>query len=229
MTKYLLIFPILMFMLSGSDKSLAQDGKLDKTLEGLIVESPAERRNNVEFIAKNHQQIVQQLIILASKKDDHRDVNSSKELAIELLGELRASESAQMLVDQIALKVPVIVTAVIPFQDFPALRALIKIGNPSIEAIFRRLSPLEHLVELTPLGPHDLHLFALVIREVDGEEVGLFRLQLVLKNAKTEKQKKNFSDLIEIYKKKEDEFDIKDAILADKIKEPTAPTKPQPK
>ncbi len=57
----------------------------------------------------------------------------------------------------------------------------------------------------------DLHLFAYVIRQVDGDEVGLFRLQLAAKNAQGT-HKINLLNLIDIYKLNENELQIRQAI-----------------
>jgi hypothetical protein len=134
---------------------------------------------------------------------------------IRMLGVYRAGEAVNFLVNNVALQVPTVSTDIVPFIDYPCVQALIEIGSPSTAGIFHRLSPIARLVDPNPLKESDLHLFAYIIREIDGHEVGLFRLERELNGAKRTKQKENLPNLIEIYKRREGEFDIKKVLLVD--------------
>lgn len=133
--------------------------------------------------------------------------------AIDLLGDYRAKDAADLLVVNctVHLLFGVMMDNNI-LAGYPSIQALVNIGNPSVEAILRRMMSVEHLVDPKPLEPRDLHAFAYIVSQIDGEEVGLFRLELALKEANTEKQKKSFTELVEIYKKKESVFDLKRAL-----------------
>lgn len=134
--------------------------------------------------------------------------------AIQMLGNYRAVEAVNFLIRNVSLRSGATQYDYTPLGDFSCVHALIKIGNPSIAGILRRLSPVGNVVDPNLLNEQDLHLFAYIIREIDGHEVGLFRLEEALKGASGANQQ-NLLKLIEIYKRKESGFDINRVLLTE--------------
>lgn len=197
------------------------------TINQLTSNEPLQRWVARNQLSSDRHGLIKQLLEIAQKDREDQDhfsydkFNVPQDMAIQLLGDYRAAEAANFLVRCISLEGEGSRFSDSVLGIYPSVRALVQIGQPSINAIFFRLSPIEHLVDTNPLNERDFHLFAYVIRQIDGDEVGLFRLQLALKNATPEKQKGNFNNLIEIYKRKEDEFAIRSAFLPEPLKNMT--------
>ena len=139
--------------------------------------------------------------------------------AVELLGKYRSREAVKFLVDHVSLRTHGLSLSLMRFDGFPAVRALIQIGNPSVQEILRRMKPTYQ--DEAEYPERDLHLFAYIIREVDGHEVGLFRLQLAAKDA-TGTHKLNLLNLIDIYQKRESELQIRQIMEAETEARPSA-------
>lgn len=131
--------------------------------------------------------------------------------AFDLLGNYRAEKAVEFLANNVTLAVNNVQFDYVPLGLYPSARALIQIGNPSVQEILRRMKPLGEGAEY---DQRDLHLFAYVIRQVDGDEVGLFRLQQAAKSAQGT-HKLNLLNLIDIYKRNESEFDIRKLLAQD--------------
>lgn len=125
--------------------------------------------------------------------------------AIKSLGLHRSASSVGLLCQQISTPVYSLALESTELHQYPWVHALIKIGSPSVREILRRMKPNSSAAIEYP--ERDLHLFAYVIREVDGYETGLFRLELAAKDAEGT-HKLNLLNLIEIYEKKESELEI---------------------
>jgi hypothetical protein len=92
-------------------------------------------------------------------------------LLIELLGEYRAVEGANMLVKRIDYSPPGLRDRELhPLNKYPAAKALVSIGSASFPAINRRLAH--------PVTDRQLAILAWVIYLIDGEELGKYRLDL---------------------------------------------------
>lgn len=147
----------------------------------------------------------------AELKKTKRSMPDSMRLrfAISLLGKYHSEEAIEFLVDNVGMKVNGMSLALVAFGNYPFVTAAIETGNSSVQEILRRMKPL---VSTSPEYPErDLHLFAYIIRQVDGDEVGLYRLRLAAKDAQGT-HKINLINLIDIYKLNEDEFQIRRAI-----------------
>ena len=140
---------------------------------------------------------IKTLIQLAGAKEEKPQWRGPKDLAVELLGEYRATEAIDLLVKDVSYRVPAISPADDSLVGYTCAKALIEIGSPSVQAIVRCLQQ--------PAKEKELMLFAHVIRRIDGEDVGLFRLEAALKETPLG-AKKNIESLIEIYKAKRTDF-----------------------
>jgi hypothetical protein len=129
--------------------------------------------------------------------------NSPKEIAIELLGELRVVKAAPALVEDINYH-PMGESGApkLPIDYFPCVQALIKIGLPATKAIFEKC---ENKIE-----DKNLILYAWVISYVDGDEVGKYRIELELKKTKDPTKKRNLEQLLKVYKTKKTSFPLDD-------------------
>lgn len=116
--------------------------------------------------------------------------------AIQLLGQYRASESIDILLQRITFQ-PMISrgstdSALVPHR-FPAVEALINIGLPSTKAFIQSLAK--------PHSDEELQFFALVVANVDAEnELAVQRLRLAEKRAAPidREHQRNFARLIEL-------------------------------
>ena len=120
--------------------------------------------------------------------------NNSRQIAIELLGEYRATEAVDVLITNISYRVASISSGEYTVASaYPSVRALAKIGTPSLAAIIARLDQ--------PATEKEMKLFATVFRLVDGEDVAILRAELALKKAEGLK-KKNLEQLVALLKAK---------------------------
>lgn len=192
--------------------TLISPSAADVQKDALNSTDSASRQRALQSLMNTRIQTIQLLkdIVGQQREGKRLDYNSSQILAINSLGEMRAQEAVVMLCDKVQLRASGRVSEDIPFGNYPSVGALVQIGNPSVQEILRRMRPL---TSITPeYASRDLRLFAYIIREVDGHEVGLFRLQLAARDAQGT-HKINLLNLIEIYQKRESELDIKKAIL----------------
>ncbi len=145
--------------------------------------------------------VVKQLLAIAQAKkmpEKRRLSPSSPQvLAIELLGEYRAEEAVEFLVDNITMYAPGLsIDEDGPAIGYPCVHALVNIGLPSVKEILKRLN--------FSVTEKELRLYNTVIWMVDGD-VGLLRLENALKHA-TEKNRANLKTLIRMHKAKEWQF-----------------------
>ena len=140
--------------------------------------------------------LIKCLLVIAEKQIKAGELHSSKELAIELLGEFRAEEAVPLLVSEIEFEAPVKILGDLDVAAaYPAARALAKVGIPAVEEIVRRLEG--------PASEKRMKLFATVFRLVDGDDIAVLRAELALKKAEGQQQKKNIEQLIELLKAKQ--------------------------
>ncbi len=148
---------------------------------------------------------VQQLIdtVEMEAKKPRRSLNDDMRLnaAISLLGDYRAVEAVSFLVKNVDLEANTINLSLVAFANLPSVNSLIKIGNPSVDAI------LNYARQDSEISEHKLRLFAYVIRSIDGTDVGLYRLQLASKSA-TGTQKINLLNLIDVYNRNESGIEV---------------------
>jgi len=140
------------------------------------------------------------LLRIAKLPYESKKTKSPKELAIALLGEYRAVEAVDFLVENVSFR-PAVALAdafkeLSPFDGYPSAQALVKIGTPCMEGIFRRMSK--------PCDKTEIRLFAYLVRTLDGHELGLYRLDAAAKRAEAANDpvaRTNFRNLIERYKR----------------------------
>jgi len=150
-------------------------------------------KERADALLRERRQNIEQLLAIAQKQVSRDNVspNSPQVLSVELLGEYRADEAAAFLVSQITLFAPATSDDMVLASGYPCVRALVKIGLPGIKAIFERLE--------RPASNEEMKLFVTVIRLVDGNEIGLMRLEQALKAAKGE-SRKNVETLTKMFK-----------------------------
>lgn len=147
---------------------------------------------------------IDHLLKLARQKEDGSVIRGTKEISIDLLGALRAHEAVPFLVKHVDYRVAYVSRADNPIQGYPCARALIAIGAASLPEISDRMG--------RPLQELEIFLFAYIARCIDGEEIGLARLELWRRQAEgvpTEDgpiKRKNLDRLIEHYKTKKTGF-----------------------
>jgi len=128
-------------------------------------------------LSSNRVEIISALLQAVEYPGTNRTERFAKQLSIETLGDYRSPEAVGPLISNITfpevypsrkrgLDTPYIL-------GLPCTRSLIQIGQPSINGIMHRLEK--------PATVKELSLFGLVIHEIDGEKIGLFRLEAAVK------------------------------------------------
>jgi hypothetical protein len=173
---------------------------------GTHARNPAARVEGLSrFIPERERAINELMEIVRSDKGGERA------LAVEMLGQYRAAEAAELLVEHIECPPVPFASFPDPFFHYPAAKALMRIGEPGIQAILA--TGLNH-----PASDKKLKIFAYVLwhyyRPMNEQEVGLYRLERWLKRAEqlriesgrrygtsgASQREKNLIRLIELYK-----------------------------
>jgi len=147
-------------------------------------------------ITSNRDEVIQSLLQIAETSNVKTgSAYLAKQLAIDCLGDYRAERAVDFLISEIEFNEAIprkrAVADPDPKSGLPCLRSLIQIGRPAIDGIFKRL--------VRPSTTRELALFGFIIHEIDGQEVGLYRLQVALGKADGI-QKEQIQRTIEIYR-----------------------------
>ena len=161
-------------------------GQDEQPLRQLQAPDRPTRQRARHGIRKQHQELIAALIALAAgptsperRPRGRGEVPSypddeGKDLAIELLGDLRATEAIPVLLDNVKYCNPAALSGeYLPWQfDFPAAVSLAQIGNPSVEPALATLEVTNDELER--------QLCCWIIKEVEGEELAPIVLQLAI-------------------------------------------------
>jgi len=116
---------------------------------------------------------------------------STRQLAIEVLGEYRATEAVGVLIANISYLGVSLDLGYKVASAYPSVRALGRIGTPSLAGIIARLDQ--------STTDKEMKLFATVFRIVDGEDVAILRAELALREAEG-LRRKNLGQLVTLLK-----------------------------
>jgi len=153
-----------------AEKSSGQKDPLDMLASPKLADRVAGEKAEIQARERR----IQALLTIAQKQDKKPQFYGSRLYAIRLLGEYRAAQAVDFLVENVSLNLPALASESF-LGGHECARALIQIGNPSIEGISRRLSkPCEEL---------EIKLFAYVLGAIDGKEISKHRLELAEKEA----------------------------------------------
>jgi hypothetical protein len=178
--------------------SEAGDQTLQQALENLQSRNATMQAESRRVLGDARSVVIENLFALARSEPEQRHLMNAKLDAIRLLGEYRAKEAVEILVEQIEYSPPII--AVYgdrsPVSAFPSAVALLEIGEPAVR----------HMLfwgSMKPRTQRQLELFADVIwlhyaREHE-QEIGLLRLQRLRERANGQ-WKQNLDSLVEIYR-----------------------------
>jgi len=146
-------------------------------------------------IAGNRDEVIRSLLRIAQTGDVTNGIQPlAKQLAIDCLGDYRTEKAVDFLVANISFE------EVFPTKGgisgpyvwgFPCVLSLIQIGRPAIDGILARVRE--------PAKRKELAIFDFVIHDIEGEEVGLYRLRLELKKADGVQQKQ-LQSMIDMYR-----------------------------
>ena len=177
--------------LSAPVSSGAGEGLSEK--EGGPADMAGLSERQADQMRQDRKRIIQRLLSVAQEKTPERELSptSPQVLAIGLLGEYRAEEAVDLLVRNIELFVPRSSFELIPASSYPCVRSLARIGLPALAGILRQLEG--------DVTTKQTRLFATVVMLIDGEKMGLVRLEDALKNA-TGKKLSNLQTLVKMYK-----------------------------
>ncbi|MGH7927175.1 MAG: hypothetical protein ACREQV_05220 [Candidatus Binatia bacterium] len=179
---------VLCNMLCTFGQSARCDEPSQKTVEMLLEDVRSEdaylREDARHGLRKKRENVIKSMMAVFETKSDELEFLSAKDKAVYILGEYRAVEAVDLLAKNIAYQSPFSNQASFnrPLINYLAAQALVKIGCPSREAIRRQL--------IMPATVEEMKLFTFVILEIDGEEMGLFRLERWLEQAETQRAKR---------------------------------------
>ena len=150
-------------ILSGDDKPPDDDAAIRKATQMLLSDDPTIRERGGEMVRQQYSQQVTALKELILEKDNFMHHTESVEASIGLLGEMRAVEAVDLLVDVIrypecahpdAKSVEEIACTLRSRrgrgslstgfgaieEQYPAVRALIRIGEPCLDKVIERIA-----------------------------------------------------------------------------------------
>jgi hypothetical protein len=154
------------------------------SIPNLMAKDEVTRLKEAEKARSERQNLINSLIAVASSMEKQPGRDSSKRMAIEFLGDYRASEAVDTLLSQLTVKLPTSnAWSNDLLMEYPAFRALIKIGTPSVDGIFAKL--------MLPATSSDLQSYAYIMQSIDGAETALYKVSIALKAPTIQEQKKN--------------------------------------
>lgn len=148
----------------------------DPDLEALANPNIPARKEAFKQMDARRGDVVRSLIEIARTKKPSYTFYDPRELAIRLLGKLRAAEAVDVLIADIRFSPPMIVDAISFLQQYPCAEALVQIGDPAREALLRRVNQMP--------DQQDLKIYVLVLQLVERNwESGAFRIAIELRQA----------------------------------------------
>ena len=184
-------------MMSG--KCVAVDeGQTDKSVEiewldGLRSEKVRKRVEARDEAEKTRKAVINRLIEIAkAEKVGGTSFDSSKRLAIELLGQYRAEEAVDFLFSVLLYEEGPSYFGPLGLEGkYPAVGALIKIGIPAAKKAFSRIAETEDAKEL--------ELCFLIIARVYGKDVARLIVEEKLKKATYQPRKRKLEKGLKEY------------------------------
>jgi hypothetical protein len=156
-----------------------------------------EAKGSVAQFERERQEFIKQLIAIVVKKPTKPEMTAKginayeqeqmvRRHAVNVLGDIRAIEATQILVEHITQVVPSATNGNIFGDDAPYLPALVKIGKPGAKAALKELRK--------PMKIPRRLLLLMVIRQVEGRRAGelLFKNEIATANGSGER--KNLED-----------------------------------
>lgn len=181
---------------AGDNPMPANNGQRteSKGVRMLLSQNLRERQQGRREISQERAELVSQLSAIIDDPQNHLYRRDAVESAMTLLGELRAPEAVDVLVSHIGfphvphpeagelacLEVDGGVFGKTIGQLLPAVPALIRIGEPSVEAVIKRLSTTDNVLEIEACRA--------VLKKLDQSASLRARLQKALKHAAPAKQ-----------------------------------------
>ncbi len=195
--------------LSGCDASEpeASDSHVGKADVSTIKSAnEQERQNAAEAIKLQNQEVIQGLIKLAAEKVEHttsRTVHDAeyirhhtKYLAIQLLGDLRASEAVPILIDNLEYRNPNILvdgSYLEPGQLFIAAESLSKIGMPAVGPVINKLAGYSN-------EKSGRSTCCWILKDVLGIRLAKLRLEIAIEERTDPTEKKNLTAALPYFK-----------------------------
>ena len=183
-------------MLAGASLMLAGDipSVSSSLIVGLTNADATVRAKAESELKEKRKEMITKLMELAKGSEIPDDTSSTKELAVILLGEYRATEATNWLVDNIEYQVSSITWDMARAAGYPCVRSLASIGVPSLDAIVTRLEK--------QCSEKEMKLFATVFQLVDGDDIAPLRAELAMKKTAGQQQR-NLEQLVELLKTKQ--------------------------
>ncbi len=159
------------------------DGEeLSKTQVFTKLRSSSQKKQMLAFteLKNDRKEICHELLKIIQDENTKPEI---KEYAIKLVGEYRAIEGIDTLMENILFVTRQPIMERVPEILYPAVGALCKIGNPVPSKIIEKL-------EINN-DERILSLYALIIRNIDGLDIGLKRIEFASEKSRNPEAKSN--------------------------------------
>lgn len=177
----------------------AEDENRIKTiLEQLISPKLEARQQALVLVSRERNQLIYGLLKIIHDKGLKPELKyplevSASELAVNELGEMRATEAVEVLLASIGFPSSIISQpGDIRFGEYPCVRALVEIGKPASKAALAEIPKSVN-------NRKRASLLLSVIKSVEGPEVGAFMLKLAMDSAKTEEAKNAYDMALKMF------------------------------
>ena len=204
---------ILFTMLSVETVCFPADDFLEIDIDRLKSNNKKDRENVAESIRIQRKRLIEQLIELASQKVNSSPAKTSqdidyishhcKQLSLQLLGDLRASESVTVLLHNLEYQNPNVVLIsyyVGEGHQYTSAQALSKIGMPAVSPVVDKLGKYSEKEK-----GHSICCW--IIREILGPRLGKIRLEMAIEETKDETVKKNLTAALPNFKTEKEKAD----------------------
>jgi hypothetical protein len=173
---------------------------------GLNAKNLTDREQAAEAIRNDHGALIKRLIRLAKEKvepltsSDPRFVeypwHDSKHLSILLLGDLRAVEAVDILLENLTYKNPKSLESSEALSQggwYPAAEALSKIGMPAVEPIIKKLGSYKP-------NSKGSDLCCWILKEILGVKLARLRLQIAIEDTREATIRENLTAVLPYFK-----------------------------
>jgi len=187
MKKIILLISIILIIMP----SIGICKETDKIFLNILLKVSSDNYKDREYafnlLIKNRKMLADKLINnIKSNKNNPR----VKELSINLLGYYRIEEGINILLDNLHFQTTYSMKEKVTETMYPSVKALIKIGSPVPDAIISYLTGEE--------DESTLRLLAVIIKNIDGVDLGIRRIELSEKKFKNSNKEASLNRLKDI-------------------------------
>lgn len=192
---FLLCFCIVLFRVANAECT----NNAQTIIKAVHSSSPAERLNALVMTVDFRRQLISEMISVLNEPvefdSDWLDPNASYNVAISVLGELRAAESVQHLIKWLRPQAKQGFVYIRPIRFSAAGFALIKIGKPAVPALIKLICDEGDQISINTLSG--------ILVEIEGKDVAVFLLQQALRGEGSPSSKQHIDAALKVLQKAE--------------------------